>query len=468
MDAADDVTDTSPRTAPRSSWGGTSDGPAGGARRPSGCGCRCGPPTTSRAIRAGARSPWLAPAVPARGRPSTRASLWRDGDPWSSRVDHARRTWPSGRSASSGRPQPAADGTPRGRDRLRPGRGRPGRGLRHRGAHARWSPRPRRPACGSGPASQPDNAASIRVLAKCGFTELRGSNEDGELVMARPLRVTSHGWSPPTSTAPWSAPTAPSPTGPARCSPRSRRGVPVVFVTGRPLRWAEEVFEHVGSHGLGRGLQRRAGLGRRRRTVHGSSAARSTPETVRQVCGELRAAVPGSAFAVETLDGIGLEPEFMERHPVPDGARRAPIDELLDGPVVKLLARHEELGPQDYWDAAEAAVGERVTITWSSTARCSRSAPPASPRRPTLALLARRARRRRGGRDRVRRHAQRPADAGVGRHVVRHGERATRRVLAAVDHVAPSNDEDGVARCWLESSACDLLVMLDGCSRRLL
>jgi ribosomal-protein-alanine N-acetyltransferase len=35
----------------------------------------------------------------------------------------------------------------------------------------------------------PDNAASIRVLAKCGFTELRGGNEEGELVMARPLRV---------------------------------------------------------------------------------------------------------------------------------------------------------------------------------------------------------------------------------------------------------------------------------------
>jgi RimJ/RimL family protein N-acetyltransferase len=35
----------------------------------------------------------------------------------------------------------------------------------------------------------PDNAASVRVLAKCGFTELRGGNEDGELVMARPLRT---------------------------------------------------------------------------------------------------------------------------------------------------------------------------------------------------------------------------------------------------------------------------------------
>ncbi len=34
----------------------------------------------------------------------------------------------------------------------------------------------------------PDNAPSIRVLAKCGFTEVRGSNEDGELVLARPLR----------------------------------------------------------------------------------------------------------------------------------------------------------------------------------------------------------------------------------------------------------------------------------------
>ncbi|MFC4785733.1 GNAT family N-acetyltransferase [Nocardioides sp. MAHUQ-72] len=34
---------------------------------------------------------------------------------------------------------------------------------------------------------RPDNTASIRVLAKCGFTELRGANDDGELVMARPL-----------------------------------------------------------------------------------------------------------------------------------------------------------------------------------------------------------------------------------------------------------------------------------------
>lgn len=33
----------------------------------------------------------------------------------------------------------------------------------------------------------PDNRASVRVLAKAGFTELRGADEDGHLVMARPL-----------------------------------------------------------------------------------------------------------------------------------------------------------------------------------------------------------------------------------------------------------------------------------------
>jgi RimJ/RimL family protein N-acetyltransferase len=34
---------------------------------------------------------------------------------------------------------------------------------------------------------RPDNAPSIRVLAKCGFTGLRGTDEDGGLVMVRPL-----------------------------------------------------------------------------------------------------------------------------------------------------------------------------------------------------------------------------------------------------------------------------------------
>jgi hydroxymethylpyrimidine pyrophosphatase-like HAD family hydrolase len=143
------------------------------------------------------------------------------------------------------------------------------------------------------------------------------------------------------------------------------QGVPVVFVTGRPLRWAEEVFEHVGDHGLAvvsNGAlvwDVAADAPRLRREIE--------PATVLRVATELREAVPGSTFAVETLAGLALEPTYRERHPVPADARRAPLEELLHGPVLKLMARHEQLGPQDYWDAAETAVGEQVTITWSSS-----------------------------------------------------------------------------------------------------
>jgi RimJ/RimL family protein N-acetyltransferase len=34
---------------------------------------------------------------------------------------------------------------------------------------------------------EPADTASVRVLAKCGFTGLRGSDQDGNLVMVRPL-----------------------------------------------------------------------------------------------------------------------------------------------------------------------------------------------------------------------------------------------------------------------------------------
>jgi Cof subfamily protein (haloacid dehalogenase superfamily) len=220
------------------------------------------------------------------------------------------------------------------------------------------------------------------------------------------------------------------------------RGVPVVFVTGRPLRWAEEVFDHVGDHGLAvvsNGAlvwDVAADVPRIRREIDAA--------TVLRVCADLRAAVPGSTFAVETVEGMGLEPEFHERHPVPDGARRGPIDELVTGPVVKLLARHEELDPQAYWDAAELAIGEHVTITWSSTSTLLEISAAGVTKATTLALVAEEL-------------GVRPED------VVAFGDmpndlpmlawagtpyamaNAHPSVLAAVDRVAPSNDDDGVA-----------------------
>lgn len=221
------------------------------------------------------------------------------------------------------------------------------------------------------------------------------------------------------------------------------RGVPVVFVTGRPLRWAEDVFDHVGSHGLAVVSNGALVWDVARSQVHLERPI--PPATAREVCRRLREAVPGSAYAVETLEGIGLEPQFRERHPVPDGALRAPIEELLGRPPLKLLARHEALEPQAYWDAAEAAVGHLVTITWSSTSTLLEMSGPEVTKASTLALLAR--------------------DLGVeAAEVIAFGDmpndlpmltwagtsyamaEAHPSVREAAQHVAGGHDEDGVAR----------------------
>ena len=220
-------------------------------------------------------------------------------------------------------------------------------------------------------------------------------------------------------------------------------GVPVVFVTGRPLRWTEEVFEYVGEHGLAvvsNGALVWDVAGER---PHLQRAIE--PELGLEMCSLLRESVPGSSFAVETLEGIGLETEFLERYPVPDGSRRGTIDDLLDRPALKLLARHEELAPQEFWDAAEQVVQGRVVITWSSATSLLEISAPGVTKASTLELLC--------------------SDLGIdAAEVVAFGDipndlpmlswagtsyamaDAHPTVTKAAGRVAPGHDEDGVAR----------------------
>ena len=220
-------------------------------------------------------------------------------------------------------------------------------------------------------------------------------------------------------------------------------GVPVVFVTGRPLRWAEVVFEYVGSHGL---------------AIVSNGAlvwdvARDAPRLTRhidagtalEVSRLLRAAVPGTTFAVESLEGIDLEPAFMERAALPDGARRAPVEELFDRPALKLLARHEELDAERFWELAEEVVQGRLVITWSSSSALLEISAAGVTKASTLATVC--------------------AGLGVGpTDVIAFGDMpndlpmltwagtsyamadAHPTVIEAADHVAPGHDEDGVAR----------------------
>ena len=112
------------------------------------------------------------------------ATLWRDGDPWGPRSIELDRVVVG--SIGFFGPPADRDGTPEaevGYGLVVDARGHGAATEALRGLLAltdRGGVRVRASVL-------PDNAASIRVLAKCGFTELRGANEDGELVMARPI-----------------------------------------------------------------------------------------------------------------------------------------------------------------------------------------------------------------------------------------------------------------------------------------
>ncbi len=137
------------------------------------------------AIRGGTRSARWHPEFP-REDDVDASSLWRDGDPWASRSITVEGV-AVGSIGFFGSPQPAADGTPEvevgyGLVEAARGAGYATEALTALLAEAdRAGVRVRASVL-------PDNAPSIRVLAKCGFTELRGSSEDGELVMVRPLQ----------------------------------------------------------------------------------------------------------------------------------------------------------------------------------------------------------------------------------------------------------------------------------------
>ena len=144
-----------------------------------------------------------------------------------------------------------------------------------------------------------------------------------------------------------------------------RRGVPVVYVTGRPVRWMEALWETVGGHGLAICSN---GAIVYDVAARGIRSAREIPAaTVLEVGELLRRELPGTAYALERTNGFGVEPDFMRRHDrrVPE-VPVAPLEELLDGTVVKLLAQVEDVDPETYWRQVEALVGDRVTVTWSS------------------------------------------------------------------------------------------------------
>ncbi len=318
---------------------------------------------------------------------------------------------------------------------------------------------------------EPSNSASLRVLAKAGFTGLRGSDDDGRLIMVRPVPGTRVA---PASPRPRAA--AGRPTGRVRLvatdldgtllrsdgsvSPRTRQvlaavedaGIPVVFVTARPLRWMEELWALVGDHGLAvvsngavlfdvaarevravRGLERAAGL---------------------EVVAAVRSAVPDAQFAIETLDGIRLEPSYDEPHHVPPGSPVGPMHELWDTAALKLLVRHPAMGrnpsgiEEQFRAAVVTAVGGAGVATWSVPGLVEISAPGVTKAAALADLCAARG----VAAADVLAFGDMPNDlamlewAGTSYAVAN----AHPSVRAAADRIAADHDDDGVARVLAE------------------
>ena len=224
------------------------------------------------------------------------------------------------------------------------------------------------------------------------------------------------------------------------------RDVPVVFTTGRPVRWMVDLWEAVGGHGLAICSNGGIVYDVARREVRDFSAV---PREVGLEVAELvRAAVPGTTFAVEHTAGWASEIGFP-RHPDDHDSVQGEWESIWTDDVVKVLAVHREHDPEEFWRLVDDAVGHLATTTWSSTFALVEISAAGVTKATTLATVA--------------------AEMGIAAgEVVAFGDmpndlpmlewagrsyamaNAHPSVRDAADLVAPGNDEDGVATVLTE------------------
>jgi Cof subfamily protein (haloacid dehalogenase superfamily) len=145
-------------------------------------------------------------------------------------------------------------------------------------------------------------------------------------------------------------------------------GIPVVFATGRPVRWLDVIRDLPGAHptviasngavlydlGTGAVLERRC--------VDTDAALDAVVR--------IRAAVPSASFAFESGDRFGHEPAYRTWR-----ADAAADPALFTGPAeeiarredfVKMLVQDLTLSPDELLQAVQAVVGDTLTVTHSA------------------------------------------------------------------------------------------------------
>lgn len=173
-----------------------------------------------------------------------------------------------------------------------------------------------------------------------------------------------------------------------------KAGLEVFFVTGRPARWMDVVSDHVHGHGLAI-----CGNGAAVVDLHGDEGGHIFVKVLPlertdalDVISLLRAAAPGTSFAVERTGGIHHEPGYPPLKLEP-ASRVVPAEKLFaedsdaaDQPVLKVLAHHPWFSPDAFLTLAKTAVGDRASITRSSPSALLEISGPGVSKAGTLAL----------------------------------------------------------------------------------
>jgi Cof subfamily protein (haloacid dehalogenase superfamily) len=142
-------------------------------------------------------------------------------------------------------------------------------------------------------------------------------------------------------------------------------GVPIVLATGRPPRWMRRIRDVLG-YGTAVCCNGAVLLDLERFEIVHEEPLR--PHVLESLTTELRRRQPDTWFAVEYGLEFRHEPIYRPRWDVDaPGVAEATLDELVAQPVAKLLARHEHLPRDEFVALVEDVVGERATVTNSST-----------------------------------------------------------------------------------------------------
>lgn len=142
-------------------------------------------------------------------------------------------------------------------------------------------------------------------------------------------------------------------------------GVPIVLATGRPPRWMARIRD-VLRHGTAVCCNGAVLLDLASFRILDEDALE--PAVLREVTAELRTHQPDIWFAVEYGLEFRHEPIYLPRWDLAaPGVAVATLDELVSHPAAKLLARHESMPRDEFVILVEEVVGERATVTVSST-----------------------------------------------------------------------------------------------------